>query len=358
MDGSPAQRAPERDVVRTVLVLAVLGALLAVSFLVLGPFLPAMVWAATIVVATWRPFLWIERRLWGRRKLAVLAMTILLLLVLLVPFTYAVALLVQHTHQITEWASSLRAESLQAPPDWVRGLPLAGEAIDEAWRREAQAGSIGERIAPYVRDLLTWFASKAGTLGGALVQFLLTVVVAAVLYAKGERAAEVARALARKLGGERGDGVLELAAQAVRGVALGVVVTAVIQSVLGGIGLWIAGVPFAPVLTAAMVLLALAQIGVWPVLGGAAVWLLASDQTGWGIAMFVWMVLVGALDNVMRPFLIRRGVKLSLLLIFAGVVGGLIAFGLIGIFLGPMVLGVTQALVAAWIAEPPAERAR
>jgi predicted PurR-regulated permease PerM len=161
------------------------------------------------------------------------------------------------------------------------------------------------------------------------------------------------RRFGRRLAGERGDHVVRLAGQAIRGVALGVVVTAVVQSVLGGIGLAIAGVPFAAVLTAVMFMLALAQIGPLPVLLGGLAWLWWQDNTGWFVALLIWTIAVGSLDNILRPILIKKGADLPLLLIFAGVIGGLFAFGLLGLFVGPVLLAVAYTLLDAWVSEEP-----
>ena len=181
------------------------------------------------------------------------------------------------------------------------------------------------------------------------VEFLLTVVFAAILYAHGEQAAVWVRRFGRRLGGESGDAAVLLSAQAIRGVALGVVVTALVQALLGGIGLAIAGVPFVAILTAVMFMFSVAQIGAVPVLIPAVIWLYWRDDVVWGSFLLVVTVVVGTLDNVLRPILIKKGADLPLLLIFAGVIGGLIAFGLIGIFVGPMVLAVTYTLLGAWI---------
>jgi predicted PurR-regulated permease PerM len=149
-----------------------------------------------------------------------------------------------------------------------------------------------------------------------------------------------------------------LSARAIRAVALGIVVTALVQSVIGGIGLAIAGVPYAMVLTSVMFLLAVAQIGPMPVLLGAVVWLYATGQTFWGTVLVAWSLVTLALDNVLRPVLIRKGADLPLILIFAGVLGGLLAFGLIGLFVGPVVLAVTYTLLVAWVAESDVGRPR
>jgi predicted PurR-regulated permease PerM len=184
-----------------------------------------------------------------------------------------------------------------------------------------------------------------------LVQFIVTVVMCAVLYSGGESWAAWVRRFSRRLAGERGDRVTVLAGQAIRGVALGVVVTAVLQSVLGGIGLAIAGVPFAPVLTAVMFVFCIAQLGPILVLLAATAWVYATVGTGWGTFMLVWSLVVGLMDNFVRPALIKRGADLPFLLIFSGVVGGLMAFGLVGIFVGPVVLAVAYTLLDDWISE-------
>jgi len=134
-------------------------------------------------------------------------------------------------------------------------------------------------------------------------------------------------------------------------VALGVVVTAVVQSVLGGIGIALAGVPFAAVLTAIMFMLCIAQLGPLPVLVPVVIWLYWSGETGWGTFVLVWTIVVGSLDSILRPLLIRKGAHLPLVLLLAGVIGGLIAFGLVGIFLGPVVLAVGYTLLQSWMAE-------
>jgi predicted PurR-regulated permease PerM len=201
---------------------------------------------------------------------------------------------------------------------------------------------------------------EAGAVGAIGLQFMLSVVISAVLYAYGESAASGILRFGRRLAGRRGESTVLLAAASIRGVALGVVVTAFVQSVLGGIGLAVVGVPAATVLTALMFLLTIAQLGPFLVLLPAAIWLYWSGSTGLAIALFVWTLFVGTMDNFLRPWLIRKGANLPLLLIFAGVIGGVVSFGLVGIFIGPVVLAVTYTLLNAWMDErrphaPPRE---
>ena len=195
--------------------------------------------------------------------------------------------------------------------------------------------------------------AKAGTLAMFLLHLLLTAIIAPILYYHGETAAAGALAFARRLSGSEGERAVMLAAQAIKAVALGVVVTALVQSTLGGLGLFLAGVPLAGFLTAIMFVLAIAQIGAGPVLIFAVVWLYWKDTTVTATVFLVWAVLVGTIDNVLRPILIRRGADLPLLLIFAGVIGGLIAFGVVGLFIGPVMLAVVYTLLIGWVTQGP-----
>jgi predicted PurR-regulated permease PerM len=340
-----------------------IGGLIAASFWVLRPFLPAVVWATMIVVATWPALRAVEARLWGRRSLAVAVMTVALLAVLAVPLTLAVAAIVERAGDVVAWARSLASRPLPAAPEWVAGLPLVGPRIATEWQRLASTApdEFVTRVTPYLTALAAWLIARAGGLGTFLLQFLLTVAVAALLYARGERLAAALLAFARRLAGEDGVRVAILSAGAIRAVALGIVVTALLQSVIGGIGLAVTGVPHAFLLTCVMLMLGIAQIGPAPVVLGAVIWLYAGGHTVGGTVMVVWGLVTASLDNVLRPVLIKKGADLPLVLVIAGVLGGLLAFGLVGLFVGPVVLAVTYTLLAAWVGagEPlPASRPR
>jgi predicted PurR-regulated permease PerM len=343
----------EREITRTFLALLFVGALIATSLWILRPFLGAAIWAVTIVVATWPLMVSIQGRLWGRRSLAVAVMTVVLLCVLVLPLWLAIGTIVSNADRIVGWVKSLSSLELPPPPAWLERIPLFGGDVVSAWQKVAVEGvqDFVKKLAPYGAILIRWFATEVGGFGVLILQFLLTIVFAALLYARGERAASWTHRFARRLAGVQGEHSIRLAGQAVRGVALGVVVTALAQSILGGVGLVIAGVPFAAVLTAVMFMLAIAQIGAVPVLVLAVVWTYWSAGTGWGTFLLLWTVVVGTMDNFVRPFLIKKGADLPLLLIFIGVVGGLVAFGIIGIFVGPVVLAVAHKLLSAWVDE-------
>jgi predicted PurR-regulated permease PerM len=342
-----------QEITRVTLAVLFIGGLIAASFWVMRPFLPAIVWAITLVIATWPVMLSVERYAGHSRGLAVLIMTLLLLLVLIVPFWLAVATVVGHVDRIAELARTVLSLKVPPTPAWIAGIPLVGASAAQAWDQLTAAGAqdLAPMLTPYAGEVTRWFASAAGSVGTMIIQLLLIVAIAAVLYAKGEQAAAASIRFGRRLSGERGEVVVRLAGQAIRAVALGVVVTALAQSVLGGIGLAVTGVPFATLLAALMFLLCLAQIGPWPVLIPAVVWMYYSGDTIWATVLLAFTLVAMTMDNVLRPLLIRKGADLPLLLILAGVIGGLIAIGLLGIFLGPTVLAVAYTLLNAWIAE-------
>lgn len=347
------ERPTSRDITRTTLSVLLIGILIVAVFWIIHPFLPSLIWATMIVVTTWPFMLRVQARLWGKRGLAALVMTVALVLVFVIPFWLAVATIIDNYDRIGALEESFHKSTLPLPPHWVGKLPMIGPRLSGAWQDVSSAGPQGLILwlKPYAGKLAEWFVAQAGSVGKIFVQFLLTVVIAAILYAKGDAAANAIRRFARRLAGHHGEEVTILAAKAIRGVALGVVVTALVQSLLGGIGLAVTGVPAASIFTAVMFMLCVAQLGPGFVLIPSIIWLYWSNHAVAGTVLLVLTVVVVSLDNVLRPVLIRKGADLPLLLILAGVIGGLITFGIVGIFVGPVVLAVALTLLRAWIEE-------
>jgi len=346
-----ASRSP--DIARTTLQLLALGVLIASCFWIVQPFLLALTWATMIAVATWPLLLHAQAWLGGRRSLATALMTIALLLILVLPLYLSIATIVENTDRIGEWSQSLARITVPQPPAWLETLPVVGAKLAARWQQLVAAGpeEAAARIAPHARAIAVWLASHVGSIGLLLVHFLLTVIIAALLYANGEAAARGANHFARRLAGPRGEDALHLAGQAIRGVALGVVVTAVLQTTAAGIGLAIVSVPFAAILTAVIFMLCVAQLGPGLVLIPAVIWVYSARGAVWGTGFLVWAIFASTFDSFLRPMLIKRGADLPLLLIFAGVIGGLIAFGIIGLFIGPVVLAVAYTLLVEWVSQ-------
>ena len=339
------------DIARVALQLIALGVLIFSSFWIVRPFLLAMTWATMIAVATWPVLLQAQAWLGGRRSLAVASLTIALLLILVVPLYLGIDAIVENVDRVADWSKSLATFTVPPAPAWVASVPVFGAKLAGRWRELVAAGpeEAAARIAPHARAFVLWFAGQVGSIGMLLVQFLLTVVIAALLYANGESVARGAGHFARRLAGSQGENAVHLAGQAIRGVALGVVVTAIVQSTASGIGLVIVGVPFAAILTAVIFMLCIAQVGPALVLIPAVIWIYSTRGGVWGTGFLVWAIFCSTFDNFLRPLLIKRGAPLPLLLIFAGVVGGLIAFGIIGLFIGPVVLAVAYTLLVDWV---------
>ena len=342
-----------QDLARTTLAVLCLGGLIASTAWILGPFLPSTIWAITLVIATWPVLKRVQAALGGRRSPAVLVMTLLLVAIVVLPFGSAVVTIVKNSGRIEQIATAVTSFQIPPTPSWVSDLPVIGDPVAEAWDHVASAGvnSLLVEAGPYVGTVTKYFVSAVGSLGTFFVQLLLTIVVASILYANGDSAAAMVRRFGSRLAGERGEDVVRLAGQAIRGVALGVVVTAVLQSLLSGVALAVAGVPFAGILTAVTFMLCIIQIGPALVLLPAIGWLYYTDATGRMAFLLIGTILILSLDNVLRPLLIRRGADLPLLLILVGVIGGLMAFGLIGVFVGPAMLAVTYTLLQAWLGE-------
>jgi predicted PurR-regulated permease PerM len=340
------------DITRIVLFVLVIGTLLVGSFWTLLPFLSGLIWATTIAVATWPALLQLERLTGGRRSLAVAMMTFVVLLAFVVPFALAISTLLDAAARSPAVMNDFLAQGLGPPPAWIARIPVLGQPLAERWQTVAAGGpdAVAASLQPYARSAAAWAIAATGGFGRTIVHVLLTVVLVVILYSQGETAARGALAFAHRLGGETGERTIRLAAQAVRSVALGVVLTALVQALLAGVGFWFCGIPHPGLLTAFAFILGIAQIGPVPVLAPAIIWLYWTGSAGAATGLLIWSLPVAALDNVMRPILIRRGVPLPMLLIIAGVIGGLISFGVVGLFVGPVMLAATYTLAKDWVA--------
>ncbi len=345
-------RTPINNLPRTVMSIVFLAGLLLGSLWVVRPFLGPGIWAVTIVVATWPLLRRLQARLGRRRGPAVAVMALVLLAIIVVPVYLAVDTVIEQSDRLVQLVRSLPTLKIPPPPDWVVSFPL-GARLARTWTELSQAepGAISAKLEPYVGEVVRWFGKQAGSFGTVLVHFLVMVIIAIVLYAKGDVAARGVMLFFRRLAGQKGESAVVLAGQAIRAVALGVIVTALIQSALAGIGMAIAGIPRAGLLTAVVFLLCIAQLGPFLVMVPGVVWLYWSGSPGRGTFFLLWTLVVLTMDNVLRPWLITRGANLPILLIFAGVIGGLLGFGVIGLFIGPVILAVSYTLLEAWVLE-------
>ncbi|REG49799.1 putative PurR-regulated permease PerM [Paraburkholderia sp. BL6669N2] len=344
---------PQVDLARIVLAVGTLLLLIGGSLYIVHPFVPALIWGTTIVVTTWPLMLRIQPWLGGRRGLAVTVMLLLEIVVICIPTYAAVSTLAGHTADIMNFVEGLPGYALPSPPHWLGSVPLMDRVTDE-WQKLSDAGPGGilAKVEPYAAVVAKWLLLQMGLVGSFAVHLILMLIVCGLLYGQGEAAVALATALALRVAPGNGANIIHLTGQSIRAIALGVVVTALVQASLGAVGVWLAGIPFAGVLSALMLVMCLIQLGPLLPMLGCVIWLFMHDAQLTASVLLVWTIAVSALDNILRPILIRRAVALPMVLILSGVLGGLIAIGAVGLFIGPVILAVTYHLLRAWIDQP------
>lgn len=343
---------------RSILVVLVIGLLVGVLAIV-KPFTTAILFGAALATAAWPLRQALVRRGLGRGTAAALLLLLALVIVALPILVVAPHLVDQMVRGADRVQSYFAATPEQ--PAWLRGLPLFGRRLGIAWDKVVAAkGNLRTLLDPYAVDLEQLMIDVARALADSLVQVLLSLVVATMFWTNGDGLVSMLHDALRRLGGPIAERALDVASGAIRGVAYGVVGTAAIQAVLLAAGLAVAGVPGAGMLGFIALLLAISQIGgpllilIW---GGAAWWLFTQDQHVWGGFMIIWGVFVSMVDNFVKPWLIGFGVEMPMSLTILGVFGGFLAFGFLGLFIGPTLIAIVFTVVQAWraaVSGPPA----
>jgi predicted PurR-regulated permease PerM len=331
--------------------IAAMAALVIGCFIVLRPFLAATLFAGSVAACSWPLYAWIRRKVGGRATLAAGLMTLLLVLTGLLPFVLLVGALIDDVPRVVEWVKAVFAEGPPEAPAWLAAAPYVGEQLAEYWQRlissRDELFGLLRRFAEPARGFLV---AVARVLGEGILQLTLATFIGFFLYRDGEALVAALRGASVRLAGGLGQGVIDTVHNTVVGVMYGIVGTALAQGVASAIGFWIAGVPSALLLGAAAFLLSVVPFGAPLVSIGAAVWLFNQGAVGWAVFMALWgVLLVGNIDNVVKPLLISRGAAMPFVLVLLGVLGGVIAFGFIGVFLGPTLLAVGFSLTRRWV---------
>lgn len=335
----------ERYAATAVLLLLVLG-----CYLVVRPFLTAFLWGGIIAVSTRGIYSRLLHFFGQRRRLAAALTGLGMALILLVPIATLGLHLAGQWPSMTERVSGFLSGGLGQPPAWVAGLPLVGKSASAYWQSiAADPERLAQDLRPLVKPVKEFLVAFSSGLGSGILEFALALLIACLLYVRGDDLGTALNQVAHRLGGDTGRRQVAVVESTVRGVFKGVIGTAAAQAILAMIGFWVAGVPGALVL--GMVTFFLSVVPCGPVLLWlpAAIWLNANGATGWAIFMGVWgVVVISGSDNVIRPFLIGKGVQSPLSLVFLGVVGGILAFGFLGLFVGPTLLVVAYNLFQDW----------
>jgi predicted PurR-regulated permease PerM len=331
--------------------LALIASLGAACLTITAPFIIPMLWGIILAVSTWPLYRRLRDALHGHRKTAATIMALLLLLVMASPIALLIVSLAENADEIGAMVGGLRNLERPSPPAWLAGLPLVGPAIDAFWREAtANVGGLLEQAQPYVAGATGWLLARGADLGLALVEFLVAVVIAGILYVTGESATAILRRFVGRVGNEEQVALLDLAGRTIRGVAIGVIGTAFVQGAIATLGLLVAGAPAPVLLGFAVFMTAVVQLPTAVALLPVAGWLFWSGQTWQAVFLGVWaLAVVNTIDNFVRPYLISQGANLPFLLIIVGVVGGLLTWGFIGIFLGATLLAVSYTLFRNWL---------
>ncbi|HYG90589.1 MAG TPA: AI-2E family transporter [Azospirillum sp.] len=349
-DASDAPERHEMSYVRKALVLSLMLVLVVGCFVVLRPFIAAILWAVILTFSTWPLHRRIERALGGRTTLAAAAMTLMIMLLFVGPLVILGVKLSENVLRLFEAVHTAMDRGLTPPPDWLSGVPILGDRLQEAWRAAATGGAdLRALLQPHLERIRDWVLASGEALLSGTSLIVVSVLIAFFLYRDGRDAVRRLHNVMGRLAGAQAQRSLGVAADTINGVVRGVLGTALVQAIGAAAGYWIAGIPGAFLLGFVTFFLTLVPMGPAVIWVPAALWLAGQGNTGLALFLVVWVgVLVGNLDSILRPILIGRSSDLPFIVIFLGIVGGLVAFGLIGIFLGPTLLAVAYGLIREW----------
>ena len=350
---SPPQKTSQAARIEQWIALVALAVLVAGCYLVLQPFLTALIWALILCCATWPAFVALQHVMRGNVTLAALVITLAIALVALAPFVIVGVSLAENANQLLEQGKRLIEQGPPDPPDWVGRIPLVGETARAYWASIAHdSASLFADMKQYIEPLRASALASGAAIAHALLQLTLSIFIAFFFYRDGEALSRRLLSSVGRIAADRGQHLVSVAVATTRGVVYGILGTAIVQGVLAGIGFWLAGVPAAPLLGLVTFFLSPVPIGPPLVWGPAAIWLFTQDYVGWGVFLLIWgTAVVSSVDNFIKPLIISRGSNLPFALVLLGVLGGVIAFGFIGVFLGPTLLAIGFALVQEWSEE-------
>jgi len=333
--------------------IGLIALLVLLCFEVLRPFIQPILWGIILAIAIHPAYLRLSRVMGGRERLAAMILVVSSLLLLIVPS-------VMITTSLVESAAELAGElkegevGIPPPPTSVADWPIIGGRLHALWAMASRnlEAALGQ-AQPLLKAIGQWILSTGATAGFGIVMFALSIVIAGVLLSYGDGAMDTARRIARRLVQERGDELVKLTGNTVESVTRGILGVALIQGLLAGIGLLVAGVPAAGLWALLVLLLAVVQLPTMLLLGPIVVYVFATSSTVTAVLFAIWSLVVGLSDNVLKPMLLGRGVDVPTLVIFMGAIGGFILEGIIGLFAGAVILAVGYTLFKAWLEDVP-----
>lgn len=341
-----------RDLPQTLFSIIMILTLLCCALWLLHPFLLSVVWAGLIVIATWPLYMLVKRRLNGRKGAAIAVMMVFLSIIFLVPIIFSAGMLSLAMEKALNWLMHIDRQHLPTF-DFLLNIPHIGARLHDAWLHflATHSANFFATMKPWIVKVAFMMLKELSQFGALFVNGILMLAACLVFYLHGKTIAKGLRQFAWRIARERGDLAITLAGKTVQAVAMGVVLTAVIQSAVAGLGLFVCQIPSSALLTGIIFMLCLMQLGPVIIMLPAAVWLFYSGHHWTGSLLLIWTFIAGSLDNILKPMLIKRGADTSLLLIMTGVIGGMLTWGMIGLMIGPVLLAVSWKLLASWVSE-------
>ena len=331
--------------------IGVLGLLLYWSYVLIRPFITIAIWSVVLTVALYPIYEWLVRCVGGRRRLAAVLLVTLIFLIVIGPAAWLVSDVIDGIRTVAGRFDASDLE-LPPPPEMIRGWPIIGEPIFQFWDlasanlREAIA-----KIAPQLKPIGNTLLHSAAEAGTGAIKFVLAIIVAAFLFPAAPLLVDAVIGISRRLASGRGEEFARLAGATIRAVSRGVIAISALQAFLAAVGLSFAGIPGAGLITAAVLILGIVQIGPSIVLIPVIIWSWTALETTTAVLFTVYMIPVNLLDNILRPLVMSRGLTTPTLVILIGVIGGTVSYGITGLFLGPIILAVIWELAVAWVKE-------
>lgn len=343
------QYLPGDDVIQLAIRLGLLAFLIYWTFVLIRPFVPILAWSIVLAVALHPVFRLLSRLLGGRPRLAAVILTVVNLGIVIGPATW---LGLSAVEGVREFAGNLASGSLvvPSPPERIKDWPFIGQQLYELWNQASNNIRAALReVAPYLKPVAGTLLALAGNAGVGTLKFLLSVALAGFLFPHGSQLVAAGRDFLSRIVPEQSEHFLELAGATIRAVSQGVIGVAIVQALLAGIGFKLAGIPSAGLLAFAVMLLAIVQIGAAIVLLPVIIWIWIDKDFVTALLLTLFLGIVGILDNILKPLVLGHGLTTPTLVIFVGVIGGTLAHGIVGLFIGPIILSLAWELTVAWI---------
>jgi predicted PurR-regulated permease PerM len=343
------QYLPGDDVIQLAIRLGLLAFLIYWTFVLIRPFVPILAWSIVLAVALHPVFRLLSRLLGGRPRLAAVILTVVNLGIVIGPATW---LGLSAVEGVREFAGNLASGNLvvPSPPERIQNWPFIGQQLYEFWNQASNNIRAALReVAPYLKPVAGTLLALAGNAGVGTLKFLLSVALAGFLFPHGSQLVAAGRDFLSRIVPEQSEHFLELAGATIRAVSQGVIGVAIVQALLAGIGFKLAGIPSAGLLAFAVMLLAIVQIGAAIVLLPVIIWIWIDKDFVTALLLTLFLGIVGILDNILKPLVLGHGLTTPTLVIFVGVIGGTLAHGIVGLFIGPIILSLAWELTVAWI---------